>query len=307
MVYGGRIGPEDVAITAGCNLAFAAVAMTLARAGDAVIVPAPWYFNHQMTLAMLGVEARPLACRAEAGFVPDPDEAETLIDGTVRALVLVTPNNPTGAVYPPDLVARFAELCARRGIRLVLDETYRDFLPLDLDRAHGLLEGDAWREHVVQLYSFSKAYCMPGHRVGAITADTALIGQIAKVLDCLQICAARPAQAVLPWAIGSLSGWREGNRREIAARAEAFRSAMGRVPGWRVEQVGAYFAYVRHPFSGAPAARAAEALASRRGVLALPGSYFGPGQEGHLRMAFANVGSEVIEALPERLAGLALP
>lgn len=301
--YGGEVSASEVAVTGGCNMAFFAAALALAGPGDAVLLPTPWYFNHQMALAMLGVEARPLTCRPENGFVPDPEEAAALLDGRVRAVVLVTPNNPTGAVYPPETVARFAALCRDRGIRLILDETYRDFLPAGVERPHGLLESPSWRATVVQLYSFSKSYCIPGHRTGAIVAGEALVGQVAKVLDTVQICPARPAQAVLPWAVPALAGWREENRREILRRAERFREAVANT-GWRIDAIGAYFAYLRHPFGGTPAAAVARALAEERGVLALPGSFFGPGQEGHLRVAFANVTAEVIGGLPERLRGV---
>jgi hypothetical protein len=167
-IYDGRIDPADVAVTGGCNMAFFAAMILLARAGDAVLLPTPWYFNHQMTLDMLGVEPRALPCRAEAGFVPDPRDAEALIDERVRALVLVTPNNPTGAVYPAHVIEAFADLCRRRGLWLVIDETYRDFLPAGVNRAHGLLSGEAWRSHVIQLYSFSKSFGIPGHRTGAV-------------------------------------------------------------------------------------------------------------------------------------------
>ncbi|MFL5006680.1 MAG: aminotransferase class I/II-fold pyridoxal phosphate-dependent enzyme, partial [Microvirga sp.] len=77
---GGDIEAADVAITAGCNMGFVAALMLVAKAGDAVLLPSPWYFNHEMTAKMLGVEARPLPCDPKAGFVPDPDEAGRLID-----------------------------------------------------------------------------------------------------------------------------------------------------------------------------------------------------------------------------------
>ena len=303
-LYEGRIEPADTAITAGCNLAFFAAMMLLAHRGDAVLLPTPWYFNHQMSLDMLGIEPRPLPCRPEAGFVPRVEDAEALIDSRVRAIVLVTPNNPTGAVYPAHVVEAFAELCRRRGIYLVIDETYRDFLPQDLNRAHGLFVTDAWRDTVIQLYSFSKSYAIPGHRVGAITADARLIEQAAKILDCIQICAPRTAQAALPFAIDGLRDWRESNRAEINRRAQVFQRALAPLPDWRIESAGAYFAYLRHPFSTATAQAVAERLATERGVLCLPGSYFGPGQEGHLRVAFANVGADVLAGLTERLRGV---
>jgi aspartate/methionine/tyrosine aminotransferase len=257
-----------------------------------------------MSLDMLGIEPRPLPCRPEAGFVPRVEDAEALIDGGVRAVVLVTPNNPTGAVYPAHVIEAFAELCRRRGIYLVIDETYRDFLPQDLNRAHGLFATDAWRDTVIQLYSFSKSYAIPGHRTGAITADARLVEQAAKILDCIQICAPRAAQAALPWAIDGLRDWREANRAEINRRAQVFRRALAPLPEWRIESAGAYFAYLRHPFPGATAQAVAERLATERGVLCLPGSYFGPGQEGHLRVAFANVGAEILAGLTERLRGV---
>ncbi len=305
-IYEGRIEPDDTAVTAGCNMAFFAAMMLLAHRGEAVLLPTPWYFNHQMTLDMLGIEPRPLPCRPDAGFVPRVEDAQVLIDSRVRAIVLVTPNNPTGAVYPAHVVEAFAELCRRRGIYLVIDETYRDFLPAGMNRAHGLFTSDEWRATVVQLYSFSKSYAIPGHRTGAVAADARLVEQMAKILDCIQICAPRAAQAALPWAIDGLRDWREGNRAEINRRAQVFRDALAPLPEWRVESAGAYFAYLRHPFSHATAQDVAERLATERGVLCLPGSYFGPGQEGHLRVAIANVGVDVLKGLTERFASLRL-
>ncbi|MBB4041670.1 aspartate/methionine/tyrosine aminotransferase [Microvirga flocculans] len=305
-IYEGRIAPEDTAVTAGCNMAFFAAMMLLARQGEAVLLPTPWYFNHQMSLDMLGIEPRPLPCRAEAGFVPRIEDAEALIDEKVRAIVLVTPNNPTGAVYPAHVIESFAQLCRNRGIYLVIDETYRDFLPQGMNRAHGLFTGEEWRDTVIQLYSFSKSYAIPGHRTGAITADARIVEQIAKILDCIQICAPRTAQGALPWAIEALRDWREANRAEINRRAQVFQAALAPLPEWRIESVGAYFAYLSHPFRGRRAQEVAEKLATERGVLCLPGSYFGPGQEGHLRVAIANVGSDILQGLTERFRGLTL-
>lgn len=305
-LYEGRIEAADTAITAGCNMAFFAAMMLLAHRGNAVLLPTPWYFNHQMSLDMLGIEPRPLPCRPENGFVPRIEDAEALIDDKVRAIVLVTPNNPTGAVYAAHVIEGFAELCRKKGIYLVIDETYRDFLPQGMNQAHGLFTGDEWRRNVIQLYSFSKSYAIPGHRMGAVTADAGLIEQLAKILDCIQICAPRTAQAVLPWAIDALRDWREENRAEINRRAQVFREALAPLPEWKIESVGAYFAYIRHPFEGAGAQAVAEKLATERGVLCLPGSYFGPGQEGHLRVAVANVDAGVLSHLTERLRDLSL-
>jgi aspartate/methionine/tyrosine aminotransferase len=301
--YGAAFSAEQVAITAGCNLAFAMTMVAIAEPGAAVMLPAPWYFNHEMALRMQGVAAVALPCRAEAGFVPDPEEAGRLITPATRAIVLVTPNNPTGAVYPPEVIAAFAALCRTRGLWLVLDETYRDFLP-GAAAPHGLFADPDWGDHVIQLYSFSKAYCVPGHRVGAIAAGAALREQLAKVLDTMQICPPRAAQAALTWAVEGLRDWREGNRAIMAGRAKAFGAAMAGVNSWKVDALGGYFAYLRLPEAAPEAMAAAEHLAGTRGLMGLPGPFFGPGQERHVRLAFANAEEEAIARVPERLAGL---
>lgn len=303
-VYGAAVKPSETMITSGCNQAFVIAAMALAKAGDAIIVPSPWYFNHDMALNMLGIETRALPCNAENGFVPDVADAEKLIDGKVKALVLVTPNNPTGAIYQPETIEAFYELCARKNIALILDETYRDFLPDNAGPAHGLFARKDWGDTLLSLYSFSKSYCIPGHRIGAIIASESNAREIGKILDTLQICPQRAAQMALVPAIPGLAAWREDNRREINARAMAFREAMARCNGWEVASVGAYFSFVRHPYAG-EARAVAEKLARERGVLLLPGHYFGDSSGRFMRVAFANADRAKLVALPERLAGFA--
>ena len=298
---GGTVDAEAVTITAGCNQAFFIAAMALLQRGDRAILPAPWYFNHRMTLDMLGVEVLALPCAAEAGFVPDPGAAEALVGPGVRAVVLVSPNNPTGATYPAATLAAFRDLCRRHGLWLILDETYRDFRPAGLDGPHDLA-ARGWPDEVVGLYSFSKSYAVPGHRLGALTAPARLAPEILKVQDCVQICAGRAAQAALAWGVGALAPWREERRRAVARAGETFRAAMAEAPGWSIASLGAYFAYLRHPHEGVPAARVAQRLARERGVLLLPGSDFGPGQDAYLRLSFPGLTAADAAALPARLA-----
>ena len=313
-IYGADIGAPEIAITAGCNEAFFVTALAVANAGEAVLLPAPWYFNHAMTLRMLGIKALPLQCRAEHRFVPDPEEARQVLrdhrraspDIPVRAIVLVTPNNPTGAVIPPGILAKFAALALETNTWLVLDETYRDFLPAAEPRPHGLFATPEHRQRLIQLYSFSKAYCMPGHRAGAMIAPAAAMAEVTKVLDCIQICAPRAAQAALAWAIPALAAWRRATADQVNRRAELFRAGLMDAPDWQLQSMGAYFAYLAHPYQGRDASCVARTLASGHGILALPGSYFGPGQAASLRFAFANVSDDVASGVGARLCG-ALP
>ena len=299
-IYRGDVTADDVAITAGCNQAFFVSMLALAKAGDEVILPAPWYFNHKMTLDMLGIAARPLPCREQHGFVPQVADARALLGPKTRAIVLVTPNNPTGAVYPAAVLAEFADLAREAGVGLVLDETYRDFLPDGQAVPHDLFAARDWRGGLVHLYSFSKSYAVPGHRLGAVVAAPATIAELAKILDCLMICPPRTAQAALAWAIGGTRHWRQATRTGVNARAATFRDVIARSPGWSIAAIGAYFAYLRHPFD-APCEEVAAALARTAGVLTLPGSFFGPGQERHLRVAFANVDDDRLIQVASRL------
>jgi aspartate/methionine/tyrosine aminotransferase len=305
-LYGGDVDAGDVHITAGCNQAFAAALLALIGPGEQVALLSPFYFNHQTTLAMLGIGCVTIDCHAAQGFVPDPAAIERALAPAVRALVLITPNNPTGAVYTPPLLDEIFALCKRRGLWLLVDETYRDFLPGNSASVppHGLFRHPAWRDNLVALYSFSKSFCIPGHRVGALTASPAVVAQVAKVMDNLQICAPRAPQMALARGLDELGAWRETNRAEIAERAQTFRATLAARPSWRVDAIGAYFAYVQHPFANLESQQVAERLATEVGVLTVPGSFFGANQQRHLRMAFANADSATIRQLSARLLAL---
>ncbi|TCL68138.1 aminotransferase [Rhizobium sp. BK251] len=303
-LYGADLVAANVHVTAGCNQAFACAAMAVAGPGDAVLMTNPYYFNQETTLAMFGVRTRFAPCEASNGFLPDIASLSVAITPDVRALALVSPNNPTGAVYPPDLIGEIFDLCWERGIWLILDETYRDFLPEGADRPHDLFAREGWEDTLIGLYSFSKSFCIPGHRLGAITAGAETVDQIAKIMDNLQICAPRAPQAAVAKALPDLAEWRDENRREIARRAAALRATMQQIPDWQIGAVGAYFAFVRHPFEGRSASEVAEALVREAGILCLPGSYFGEGQERYLRFAFANADVATIAMIGQRLPGL---
>jgi aspartate/methionine/tyrosine aminotransferase len=300
-LYGVPLTADNIHITSGCNQAFMCAAMAVAGAGDTVALTNPFYFNQDTTLEMLGIKRVLIDCDPAAGFLPKMSDVEIVLQKGVKALAIVTPNNPTGAVYPPALLADIFAACRKHGAWLILDETYRDFLPLESKRPHGLMEVDGWQDHLIMLYSFSKSFCIPGHRLGAITAGPQAVSQIAKIMDNLQICAARAPQAAVAKAIPALVGWRDANRVEIASRADALRQVMDEIEGWELVSVGAYFAFVRHPFRGTSSAAVAEKLAKEAGIVCLPGSYFGEGQEDYLRFAFANANIETIRKLSGRL------
>ncbi|MDK8875436.1 MULTISPECIES: aminotransferase [Paracoccus] len=299
--YAGAIRPEEVAITQGCNQAFCAAIQTLAAAGDEVILPTPWYFNHKMWLDMQGIRAVPLRCGPD--MVPDPAEAERLITARTSAIVLVSPNNPSGAEYPGETLRGFFDLARSRGLALILDETYRDFDARE-GAPHDLFADPDWGDVLIHLYSFSKAYRLTGHRVGAVIASPARMVEIEKFLDTVAICAGQIGQIGAAWGMANLRDWLAGERAEILARRAAMAEGMAALPGWRVKGCGAYFAWAEHPFD-MPSSELAQRLLREAGVLLLPGTMFMPegDAEGarHVRIAFANADRDGIAALMRRL------
>jgi aspartate/methionine/tyrosine aminotransferase len=302
---GDAMGADDLLITAGCNQAFCLAISALARAGDEVILPVPYYFNHQMWLEMQGIGAVHLPFRADRAGVPDPADAARLITAKTRAIVLVSPNNPTGAIYPPAVFAAFRDLARDAGIALVCDETYKDFLDDGAGPPHALFEDPAWRDTVVQLYSFSKAFSLTGYRAGSILAGPEVIRAATKIMDTVQICTPRIAQDAALYGLEHLWPWVAEKREMIAERRRAL-EALFRANdlGFELISAGAYFSYVRHPHRGVPAKAVARRLADEQNVLCLPGSFFGPGQEDCLRLAFANAPVERMPELGDRLRAI---
>ena len=304
--YGGTVVPAQIGITSGCNQAFAAAIHALTGEEDEVILPTPWYFNHKMWLDMAGVRAVPLVTGSD--LLPDPDALAGLITERTRAVALVTPNNPGGVEYPSDLVGAIYDLCAARGIRLILDETYRDFDSRS-GPPHDLFTRPDWDRTLVHLYSFSKAYRLTGHRVGALACDTGLLAEIEKFLDTVAICPGQVGQRAALWGMQNLGQWLAGERAEILDRRAAIEDQFPRLAaqGWRLMGVGAYFAYVEHPFT-LPSDALAQALVRDAGVLLLPGTMFQPEDEvsgqHQLRIAFANIDRAGIGLLFDRLATL---
>lgn len=300
-IYGAAIRPEQIGLTSGCNEAFCAVMATLAAPGDQVILPTPWYFNHAMWLSMTGVQAVPLPTGDT--LMPDPERAEALITPRTRAIALVSPNNPGGVEYPPKLLAAFADLAARHGLALILDETYRDFHTAK-GAPHDLFTNPDWDQTLIHLYSFSKAYRLTGHRVGAIATAPAHLAQVEKFLDTMTICVAGPGQMAALWGLQNLSPWLAGERDEILRRRAAMVAGFATLPGWQLLGCGAYFAYVRHPFD-APSPAVARRLLAEAGVLMLPGTMFRPDGDStglrEMRIAYANADTTQIAALMERL------
>ena len=286
--------------------------------------------SHRMTLSMLGITPVWLRTSSENGFQPSVSECEKLITPATRAIVLVTPNNPvsclsrciaprlmvpqTGATYTQDVLHSFAALAYANSLPLIIDETYRDFIiggpPHRLfarGSTPGLPQSWDWRQTIIHLFSFSKSYCIPGHRLGLIVASPTLSPALNTAMDNTQICAPRPAQRALASLLPSLRPFVRETALAIQARHVLFKNNLPR--RWHIGSQGAYYAFVKHPFKDIDSAEVCRRLASEIGVICLPAGFFGPGEGGRaegemrkwIRFSVANIDDEKVKRVCERL------
>ena len=304
--YQGKVSKENVAVTSGCNQAFCASISSFTSENDEVIIPTPWYFNHHMWLQMAGVKSIPLD--TDANMNPIIEKAEALITDRTRAIVLVSPNNPSGAIYSNQLLQKFFDLCKSNQIRLIIDETYKDFHP-NASQPHTLLENNNWDQVLTILYSFSKTYRMTGHRIGALLTSKENLIEIEKALDTFTVCPPQLGQYAANWGLNNLEAWAAERRTEILQRAKHFSEKFQPLSaaGWSLKGCGAYFAFVEHPFEDGSNILAPLILRDQ-GILLMPGTMFYPKHNPlgsrSFRIAFANIDKNKISTLLERLKDL---
>jgi aspartate/methionine/tyrosine aminotransferase len=173
--YNGDITPDDICMTTGCNMAFLAVVMALCPPNESsVLLPLPTYFNNAMSLSLISVSPIYIPCDPDNSFSASLPAARKSLElakkenGKVkpRMIVIVSPSNPTGAVYTPEELMEWYNLAKEYGLALVLDETYRDFVE---GKPHGLFELEDWRKTVISIGSFSSGFYSLG--LGGESAD----------------------------------------------------------------------------------------------------------------------------------------
>ncbi len=299
--YRGRVGADHVIITAGCNQAFCLAASALAAPGDEIVVTLPYYFNHNMWLRMTGIV--PVYLEPGPDLLPTPEAAESLITERTRAILIVTPGNPSGVTVPPDRITSLARVAARHGIALILDETYRSFRDSG-EPPHALFADPDWTRTVVSLHSFSKEFAIPGYRVGAVIASSQLGREIAKLLDCVAICAPRIGQEAAWAGLISARQWRRARAQDVAGRRHSFTTLMARPGGFELLSAGGFFGWVRHPFAGRSTEDVVRELIIGYDTLVIPGTAFLPDDRRTLRVSFSNVGQAALTDFAGRLAAL---
>jgi len=204
-----------ILVTAGSNMAFLSVVQATTQAGDEIVLPAPFYFNHEMAIRI--ADCVPVVVPTDSQYQVDPDALARAVTPRTRAIVTVSPNNPAGAVYPPETLTAVNELCARRGLLHIADEAYEyftwdgavHFSPGSLPGAGG---------HTISLYSLSKAYGFAGWRVGYMVVPERLNEPVYKVQDTVLICPTMVSQVAAERCVRVGRAW-----------TEAFLEPLGRV------------------------------------------------------------------------------
>ena len=304
--YDARITPANICLTIGASQAFWLAIVTLCQAGDEVVVQAPYYFDHAMALDILGIRGVYAPFDELSAGLPSPAVIESLITVRTRAILLVTPSNPTGAITPPGVIEEMFELSRRHGIALILDETYNGFIPGGA-RPHALFTRAEWGDQLVHIASFGKTYALTGYRAGLLAASQQFIHQALKAQDSMAVCQPRITQHAVRFGLDHLDGWVAANREMMARRHDLFRSEVLQ-PGnpFQLAASGAFFAWVRHPWPDLTGRQAARRLVDEAAILSLPGEVFGPGLEGYLRLAFGNIREEAIPEAVRRFREMAV-
>jgi aspartate/methionine/tyrosine aminotransferase len=293
-------------VTAGSNMAFNAVAQVILDPGDTVLLPVPWYFNHWMAIQLAG--GVPVA--VDAGVVPDPALLAAAITPRTRAIVTVSPGNPSGVVIPPPVLAAINRLCAERGLWHISDEAYAAFVHgAQPHRSPGILAGSG--AHTITLHTFSKAYGMAGWRLGYATVPRPLMAGLAQVQDTILICPPRLMQQAAVAALEAGPAWVAPRVAGLAPRRRQVLEAVAaaRRRGLPLELVaepdGAFYALLAcsTPLSGEELVRR---LVLEHGVALLPGEAFGlvpQGGTSTLRLSYGMLEGALLQEALDRLVG----
>ena len=295
-VHGLDIPPDRVIVTQGAVQACAVIFAALLEPGDEVLVPDPAWPNYAMLVELLGAKAVGYPLRAEAGFVPDPDEVEGLITDRTKVLVVNSPGNPTGAVIDPDVVDALARLAVRRDVVVLSDEVYDELI---FSGAPANLAAKA-PDQVVGVYSFSKTYAMTGWRVGYAAAPTWLAPTLVKLqepmLSCISSMSQAGALAALAGPQEAIADMRQGYAARAALAAELLEDGgiSTNVPR------GAFYLMV--PLAGGADSRRAAFDLVDHGVSVAPGTAFGRVAADHVRLSLATDEPVLAEGIRRLLA-----
>ena len=299
-----HLGAESrLVIAAGGNMAFMNAILAIADPGDEIILQTPYYFNHEMAITM--ANCRPVLVPTDGNYQLQPDLIRHAITPKTRAIVTVSPNNPTGAVYPEAALRAVNDLCRERGLYHIHDEAYEYFLYEGAKHfSPGSIPGAG--AHTISLYSLSKAYGFASWRIGAMVIPESLLNSVRKIQDTILICAPVISQYA---AIGALQAGaaycREKLKAIVGVREIVQRELDALGDRCEVPPANGAFYFLLRLHTDLEPMQLAERLIREHHVAVIPGTAFGLHQGCYLRVAYGSLQKETAEQGIARLvAGL---
>jgi aspartate/methionine/tyrosine aminotransferase len=299
--------PDQVVVTPGGMNALFSIYLALLAPGDEVLLPTPGFPNMDEMVRLLGGTPVFYELRREDGFLPDLERVEALLTPRTKAIFANTPTNPTGAVFPGELVEGLVRLADRHDLYLIADDVY-DEMVLDRDREHVAAARFDEAGRVVSVYSFSKIYAMTGWRLGYAVASPPLADILRKLqepeVSCPSAVSQKAAEAALTGPQDIVVSMRDAYRER---RDRAWRLVERRgLRGFRTQ--GTFYMVIDVSIAGLPSMEFTLRLLREWGVAVAPGEVFGPGGEGLVRISLAeetHVLEEGIRRLAEAVDALA--
>ncbi|MFN8635444.1 MAG: pyridoxal phosphate-dependent aminotransferase [Chloroflexota bacterium] len=280
--------PEDeIIVTVGANEAIGIAFLSLLDPGDEVLVPDPAWLHYRWCAQLCGATVVPIPCYGENEFVPDPALVASLITPRTRMIVVNSPNNPTGAVYPRPVMEALADLAKRHDLLVLADEIYEEMVYGEARHVSLASLPDMW-ERTLTVNGLSKAYSMTGWRLGFVAAPKPLADLMIRVHQYTVSGATTFAQ------FGAVEAY-TGDQTVVHEMVASFdRRRRILVDGLRTirgfscpEPRGAFYAFPNVTGTGKTSVELADLLLEEAGVALVPGDSFGDAGIGHLRFSYA--------------------
>jgi aspartate aminotransferase len=272
---------ENVIITGSGSEGLMSVALTMYDSGDEVLIPNPGFVLYGPDARLMGATPVPYSLLARRRYLPDLDELEQLVTRRTRAIVVNSPSNPTGGVFPAAVVDKIVAFAQRHDLTIVSDEVYEDIV---YDGTFASFWGKS--DRVIIVNSFSKTLAMTGWRIGFLVAPRALALDLNKMHYHIMACPPTPAQVAVLAGLSSSQAAVRAMVREFRTRRTLVVGLLRRIPGVEiVPPAGAFYVFPRFRWPKSSSEIATALL--RRCVITTPGDAFGSLGASHLRLSFA--------------------